>query len=68
MWTKHERIAAQARAFKENREYILPLILDDTEIPGILSTVGYLDIREDSIDYIVEMLKKKLRGIDEHFV
>ena len=39
-WTKHERESAQARAFKEDREYIIPVRLDDTEIPGILPTAG----------------------------
>src|SRR6266566_5558925 len=38
LWTNHEREAAQARAFRENEEYILPIRLDDTDIPGILST------------------------------
>ncbi len=38
LWTNHEREAAQARAFRENEEYILPIRLDDTEIPGILQT------------------------------
>jgi hypothetical protein len=46
MWTKHEREAAQARAFRENREYILPVRFDDTEIPGLNETIGYLDLRE----------------------
>src|SRR5437016_4772199 len=30
VWTRHEREAAQARAFQENAEYILPIRLDDT--------------------------------------
>ena len=47
LWTNHERQLAQARAFQENREYILPVRLDDTEIPGIPPTVGYLDLRND---------------------
>jgi hypothetical protein len=34
-WTNHEREAAQARAFREHEEYILPVRLDDTEIPGM---------------------------------
>ena len=38
MWTKHELRAAQARAFTEQQEYILPIRLDETEIPGILPT------------------------------
>lgn len=45
LWPNHERKSAQARAFQENREYILPVRLDDTEIQGISSTVAYLDLR-----------------------
>src|SRR5678816_4281356 len=29
MWTNHERQAAQARAIRENKEYILPIRLGD---------------------------------------
>jgi hypothetical protein len=46
MWTRHERKSAQARAFAENRGYILPVRFDNTELPGILPTVGYLDARK----------------------
>ncbi len=49
-WTNHERKAAQARAFQENREYILPLKLDDTQIDGVLPTTGYLDCRKNGPD------------------
>ena len=44
-WTNHERESAQARAFSENREYILPAKFDDTEIPGILPTTHYISKR-----------------------
>ncbi|HEY6805450.1 MAG TPA: TIR domain-containing protein [Pyrinomonadaceae bacterium] len=43
VWTNHERKSAQARAFKEKSEYILPVRFDDTEVPGILPTIGYID-------------------------
>jgi hypothetical protein len=33
LWTNHERKNAQARAFQENKVYILPARFDDTEIP-----------------------------------
>src|SRR5437588_514692 len=42
LWTNHERESAQARAFRENEEYILPVRLDSTEIPGVLPITGYL--------------------------
>jgi len=60
LWTKREREAAQARAFKESREYILPLRLDDTDIPGIEGTIGYLDLRTTSIDEVVHLISKKI--------
>ncbi len=60
LWTNHERQMAQARAFQENREYILPVRLDDTEIPGIPPTVGYLDLRAMTIEEVYEVLVKKL--------
>jgi hypothetical protein len=44
LWTNHERRSAQARAFSENKEYVLPVRFDDTEIPGLAPTVGYLDV------------------------
>ncbi|MDE0424649.1 MAG: TIR domain-containing protein [Candidatus Poribacteria bacterium] len=62
LWTNHERQMAQARAFQENREYILPVRLDDTEIPGIPPTVGYLDLRSMTIEEVYEALDKKLSG------
>ena len=62
MWTRHELRSAQARAFEENTEYILPVRLDDTEIEGILPTVGYLDLRELSIEEVYQELTQKLSG------
>ena len=62
VWTNHERESAQARAFEENREYILPVRLDDTEIPGLLPTVGYLDLRSMTIEEIHQVLVEKLSG------
>ncbi len=59
-WTNLERKAAQAKAFKENREYILPLRLDDTSIPGLLDTTGYIDYNNSSIEEIVDLLINKL--------
>ena len=60
LWTRHERESAQARAFKENQEYILPIRIDDTEIPGILQTVGILDLREKGIQGVYKALVEKL--------
>lgn len=47
VWTTHERRSAQARAFREHEDYILPVRFDDTEIEGIRETIGYLAIGDD---------------------
>jgi hypothetical protein len=60
LWTKHELRHAQERAFKESREYILPLRLDDTEIPGVPITVGYLDLRAVPVSNVVAILADKV--------
>ncbi|MGH1404141.1 MAG: toll/interleukin-1 receptor domain-containing protein [Alphaproteobacteria bacterium] len=44
LWTNHERESAQARAFEDSESYVLPARFDDTEIPGIRPTTGYLPI------------------------
>ena len=59
-WTKHELRSAQSRAFKQNSEYILPIKLDDTELPGVPGTLGFIDARNTSIAEIAELLIAKL--------
>lgn len=62
LWTRHELKQAQARAFKESQEYILPVRLDDTEIPGINATTGYVDLRNHTISELNEVILEKLFG------
>lgn len=59
-WTNHERKAAQARAFQENSEYILPLRLDDAEIEGVLGTTGYIDYRHTSLERVIDLINEKI--------
>lgn len=65
LWTNHERKAAQARAFRENEEYILPVRLDSTEIPGILPTIGYLRWPPENEESISIAIVSKLQGKSE---
>jgi TIR domain-containing protein len=60
VWTTHERKSAQARALRENEEYILPVRFDDTEIPGIRSTVGYIDARQTTAEQLVDLVLQKV--------
>lgn len=63
LWTNLERKSAQARAFRENREYILPIRIDSTKISGIHETVGYIDAKTHSIENIVDLILSKLQKI-----
>lgn len=60
VWTNHERKAAQARALVENREYILPVKLDNTEVPGVIPTIGYLNYKKVGHEGLVKATLEKL--------
>jgi hypothetical protein len=59
-WAKHELKNAQARAFASHREYILPLRMDSTVLPGLPATVGYLDLKKHDLEEIAVLLLEKL--------
>jgi hypothetical protein len=60
VWTNHEIRSAQARALNgKGGEYILPIKVDDTELDGLLPTIGYLPL-ETGIGKIGTILIKKL--------
>lgn len=61
-WPQFERQHAQVRALVEKREYILPLRLDDSEVPGLPATVGYINIRGMTPKAVAEILFRKIRG------
>lgn len=60
VWTNHERECAQARAFQQNEEYILPARFDETEIPGILPTTGYICLIDKSPKEFATIIIEKL--------
>ena len=60
VWTTHERQSAQARALTQNTEYILPLRFDDTDIPGLLLTIGYVRFADYGVRGIANLLLQKL--------
>lgn len=59
-WTRHELQQAQARAFAADQEYILPLRLDDTPVPGINPTTGYLDLRKLGLANVALLVCQKV--------
>lgn len=62
LWTNHERKSAQARAFAESQEYILPAFFDETvEVPGLLKTTGHIALAGRKPASLAELIVKKLR-------
>jgi hypothetical protein len=59
-WPKHERRHAQARALIASDEYILPARFDDTDVPGMTTTVGYIDLRTHTPAELVAVILEKL--------
>ena len=60
MWTMHERSAAQQRAMEERGgEYIIPIRIDNTSIPGLSKNIGFISI-EEGLSEICNLLTQKL--------
>jgi hypothetical protein len=60
VWTAHERRSALAKAIEEKVEYILPARFDDTEIPGIRPTIGYVDLSKKTPEDLAKLILQKL--------
>ncbi len=64
IWTTHERQSAQARALEQGKEYVLPVRFDDTEVPGLRSSISYLRAEDFSAEALAGILLEKLPPID----
>lgn len=63
-WTRHELKAAQNRAFLDNTEYILPLILEpNIKLPGLPDTTGYISTKGRTATQIVKMIYEKIYSV-----
>jgi hypothetical protein len=67
-WTKTERASVQDRSFRDASEYILPIQLDDVNVPGIVEATGYVDLRrvdKQTMEKIARFLEQELAGVRE---
>jgi hypothetical protein len=55
-----ERKSVQARALRENQEYILPARFDSTEIPGIRETLGYVTLKGRTPKQLADLIRTKI--------
>ncbi|MGH3427072.1 MAG: TIR domain-containing protein [Mycobacteriales bacterium] len=65
-WTRLERRSALNRAVQERREYVLPARFDDTPLPGLLSGMVAVDLRDRAPGDFAEMIAAKLARIGLH--
>lgn len=62
MWSSHERSSALRRALEERgREYILPVRVDSTELPGMPIVFGELRLEKYNAREIAEIIFKKVQ-------
>ncbi|ONI72620.1 hypothetical protein ALI144C_42100 [Actinosynnema sp. ALI-1.44] len=59
-WTRLEWRSVQDRVMKDRRLYLLPVRFDDTRIPGIGDSIGYIDARVTTPRELVDILVGKL--------
>jgi hypothetical protein len=64
-WPNRERQAAQARALREQAASVLPARFDDTEVPGLLGTIGYVDLRQRTPEQLIALIRAKLGRANE---
>lgn len=64
-WTRLEWQSAQSRALKQiDTAYVLPIRIDDAELPGLPDTVLYLDAKKLGIKEIAQIALKKLYALE----
>lgn len=57
-----ERRAALERAMQVDEPYVLPVRLDDTEVPGLPGTTAYIDGRKRTAPEVADLTVEHLRG------
>jgi hypothetical protein len=63
-WTEAERTSAQERALRDSQEYIVPLRVDDSQLPGLTDTSGPWDLRLHSLEDFSKFLEQKLAAME----
>lgn len=61
IWARHEIRSSLSKAISQRNEYILPVKLDETEIPSLPSTIAYIDFKTHSVTDIADLCCQKLQ-------
>ncbi|MFH1345421.1 MAG: TIR domain-containing protein [Pseudomonadota bacterium] len=65
VWPKHELKQAQERAFFSSSEYILPVIIEDVDLPGLNKTTGFIDLRKTLPMAICGLVLRKIGAFND---
>lgn len=60
VWTRHEVRSALSRAVQEKQEFVLPARFDDTELPGLLPSVAFIDLRGETPESFASKVARKV--------
>jgi hypothetical protein len=60
VWPRHECRISLSRALESHSEYILPVRLDDTEVPGLPSTISYMSGKMLRPSVLAKAIQKKV--------
>jgi len=61
IWPTLEKRSMLSRAMESHSEYILPARFDDTELPGLRPTIGYIDLRKQNPQSFAELIIRKIK-------
>ena len=62
VFPNHELKNALSRAIESTVEYLLPARFDDTELPGLRKTIGYVDLQTKTAEELGKLIIKKVNG------
>jgi hypothetical protein len=65
LWPTQERRSALARQLQERgQDYILPIQVEDVDLEGLPPTIGYLSLKQYTVEQIASILIKKLQSLE----
>ncbi len=64
-WTNHERQSALAGRIQRQDDSVLPVHFDDTQLPGLPPSIGYLDVHNMRSEDLAARIQRKIRETSE---
>lgn len=62
IWPTHEKRSILERAINQATPYLLPARFDDTALPGLQSTISYIDLNDYTPTEFAHLIIEKIKG------